>query len=137
MGRLLRAAALAVDGGRRHRLREAGAEGGAATDVDRLLAHLVEASDDDVVDLARIDSGPLDDRGQDLAEQVRRVPAGEHPLAAAHGRPHRLHDQRVTHRAATSSRPANLGRRFSANAAMPSRWSGVVNASAKASTSAA
>ena len=137
VGRLLGAPALAVDGGRRHRLGEAGAERGAAADVDRLLAHLVEAADDDVVHLAGVHPRPGDDLGEHLAEQVGRVPAGEHPLAPPHRGADGLDDQRLAHRAATPSRPANRGGRFSKKASIPSRWSSVVKARAKASTSLA
>ena len=58
--RLLGGAALAVDGGRRGLDRQPGLEPGVAADVDRLLAELLHAAGDDVLDLGGIDPGAVD-----------------------------------------------------------------------------
>ena len=103
-----------------------------------LLAHLVEAADDHVVDLAGVHARPLHHRGQDLAQEVGRVPAGEHPVAPTDRGAYGLDDECVAaHDAATASWPSNRGGRFSKKASIPSRWSGVVNASANPSISRA
>ena len=60
VGRLLRRAALAVDGGGRHRLGPAGAEHGVAADVQALGAHLHDATHDHVVDQGRVEVVALD-----------------------------------------------------------------------------
>jgi hypothetical protein len=62
VGRLLARAALPVDRGGRDRLGEPGGEHRVAGDVEGLLAGLRHAAADDVVDLARVDPGPLDQR---------------------------------------------------------------------------
>ena len=71
--RLLAGAALAVDGGRRRLDRQAGLEPGVAGDVDPLLAELLHAAGDDVLDLGRVDPGALDQLGVGLGEQVGGV----------------------------------------------------------------
>ena len=68
---LLGGAALAVDGGGGGLDREPGLEPGVAGDVDALLAELLHAAGDDVLDLGGVDPGPLDDLAVGLGEQVR------------------------------------------------------------------
>ena len=60
--RLLAGAALAVDGGGGSLDRAARLEPGVARDVDRLLAELVHAAGDHVLDAPGVDAGPLDHR---------------------------------------------------------------------------
>ena len=55
---LLAGAALAVDGGRGGLDREPGLEPGVAGDVDALLAELLHAAGDDVLDLGGLDARP-------------------------------------------------------------------------------
>ena len=71
--RLLSGAALAVDGRRRCLDRQPGLEPGVAADVDRLLAELLDAAGDDVLDLGGVDSGAVDQLRIGLGEQGRRV----------------------------------------------------------------
>ena len=95
---LLAAAALAVDRGARNRLREARAQQGIACDVDGLIAHLRHRSRDDVVDLARVHAGALDE----LTQAVRQQVCGQHAvqcavgLALADRRAYRAHDDGVS-----------------------------------------
>ena len=75
--------------------RQAGLEPGVAADVERLLAELLHAAGDDVLDLRRVDPGALDQLGVGLGEQVRGVDVLVVALllvAAADGRAHRLDD---------------------------------------------
>ena len=58
---LLAGAALAVDGGGGGLDRQPGLEPGVAGDVDALLAELLDAAGDDVLDLGGLDARPLDD----------------------------------------------------------------------------
>jgi hypothetical protein len=58
---LLRAAALAVDRRRADVLGQSGGEPADAGDVVRLLAELRDAPADDLLDVARIDAGLLDE----------------------------------------------------------------------------
>src|SRR5205814_9685361 len=63
--RLLAGAALAVDGRRRRGYRKLGRQPSGAADVDRLLADLADAAEDDVFDLFGLDPRPLDQLFQD------------------------------------------------------------------------
>ena len=83
VGRLLRRAALAIDGGGRDRLGEAGAEHGVAPDVDGLGADLHDAAHDHVVDQGGVEVVALDQRLERLGGQVGRVPARQLPVALA------------------------------------------------------
>ena len=110
MGGLLRAAALAVDRHGRDGLGEAGGEDGVAGDVHALLADLVEAAHDHVVEPGPGRSPRARRRGQHLGEQVRRVPPGQHPLAPPDRGADGLDDVRVAaHRATGSAWPSNRG----------------------------
>src|SRR5439155_5522846 len=64
---------LPVDGGRRRLDREPRLEPGVATDVEHLLAVLLHAAGDDVLDLRGLDARALDDLRVALAEQLVRV----------------------------------------------------------------
>ena len=70
---LLRRAALAVDGGRGGLDRQALLQPGVARDVERLLAELLHAAGDDVLDLGGVDAGAIEDLRVGLAQQVGRV----------------------------------------------------------------
>src|SRR5262245_34919812 len=71
--RLLRRTALAVDGRGGRLDRQAGLEPGVAADVEHLLAVLLDAAGDDVLDLGRVDPGALDDLCVALAEERVRM----------------------------------------------------------------
>src|SRR6201999_363869 len=93
--RLLGRAALAVDGGRRDLLRQAGLEPGVAADVERLLAPLLDAAGDHVADLERVDSRAVDQLLVGLGEEVGGMQVLVVTLlemAAADRRADRLHD---------------------------------------------
>ena len=83
---LLRRAALAVDGGTRYRLRPAGGQHGVATDVERLLGHLHDATHDHVVDLGRVELVALRHRLQSFGRQIDSVPVAELAVALPAGR---------------------------------------------------
>ena len=70
---LLGRAALAVDGGGGRLDREPGLEPGVAADVEHLLAVLLDAAADHVLDLGGVDPGAVDDLGEGLAEKLVRV----------------------------------------------------------------
>ena len=63
---LLGRAALAVDGRRRRLDRQPGLQPGVAGDVERLLAELLHAAGDHVLDLGGVDPGALDHLGVGL-----------------------------------------------------------------------
>ena len=99
--RLLRRAALAIDGRRRGLDREPGLEPGVAADVDRLLAELLHAAGDDVFDLGGIDPGTLDHLGVGAGEQGRGMDVLVVALlgmAATHRGAHRLDDHYLASR---------------------------------------
>jgi hypothetical protein len=83
--RLLRRAALAVDGRAGHRLGQPCAEPAGAGDVGGLGPDLIDAPPDDVVDCGRIDACGLDGGPHDVGGQVGRVDSGEAPSSTAHG----------------------------------------------------
>ena len=69
---LLGRAALAVDGRRGGLDRQPGLQPGVARDVERLLAELLHAAGDDVLDLGRVDAGAVEHLRVGLAQQVVR-----------------------------------------------------------------
>jgi hypothetical protein len=71
--RLLGRAALAVDRRRRRLLGQAGLEPRVARHVEHLLAVLLHAARDDVLDLTRVDARALDHLGVGRAEQLVRM----------------------------------------------------------------
>ena len=79
--RLLRRAALGVDGRRRRFEREAGLQPRGAGDVGGLHADLPDATADDLADLGGIDAGPIDQPALHLGEQVGRVHRRQPPVA--------------------------------------------------------
>ena len=79
MDRLLRGAALAVDGDRRDADRQLRGEHRVAADVEGLLAGLADAAHDDVLDRGRVDAGALDQGVEHLRGQVGRMPVLERP----------------------------------------------------------
>ena len=99
MDRLLRRAALAVDGGRRHLDGKAGGEHRLARDVDRLLPGLHDTSEDDVAHHRGVDrraTGHLAQhvRGEDDRMHVTKITIAL--VAAAHRRSHRFDDHDVS-----------------------------------------
>src|SRR5690606_30210848 len=71
---LLRGTALTVDRGRRHAFRETRGEHRIARDVHALLARLVDAADDHVLDEFGIGAGALHEVGDDLAAEIDGMP---------------------------------------------------------------
>src|SRR5262249_14918464 len=69
--------ALRVDRGGADADREPGGEPGGASDIERLLAGLGDASRDDLADLGGVDAGAVDDGALRGGEEIRR----------GHGRP--------------------------------------------------
>ena len=91
--RLLRGAALAVDGGGGHRLGPPGRQHGVAADVERLLGHLHDAAHDHVVDQGRVQLVALGDGLEGLGGQVHGVPVAELPVALPAGGPDGVDDR--------------------------------------------
>ena len=94
---LLARAALAVDGGGRHRLGEPGGQDGAAADVERLLADLHDAAHDHVVDQGGVEVVALDEGLQGLGAEVGGVPVAELAVALAPGGANGVDDDGVSH----------------------------------------
>ena len=97
VGGLLPGAAHAVERGAADVEREAGDERRVPRDVQSLLAQLVDAADDHVLDFGRIDLGPLDQRLQRIGQQVVRPDRGELAVALADGGACRPDDHRIVH----------------------------------------
>src|SRR5207237_4554333 len=95
--RLLAGAALAVDGRRRRGDRKLGRQPGVAADVDRLLADLADAAEDDVFDLSGLDPRPLDQLFQDKGAEHDGVDLPELPVPAPKLRPDRFDDHCIAH----------------------------------------
>jgi hypothetical protein len=96
--RLLAGSALPVDGHAGHVLGQARDQRHRPRDISGLRADRVDAAVDDVIDGARIDFGPLDQRPDRVRAQVRRVDPGQ-PAASAPDRcPDRVDDVRLAHR---------------------------------------
>ena len=83
--RLLRRAALAVDGGGGHAFRQLGGQHRAAGDVVGLLAGLTDAAHDDVLDQGGIGARAGDEPVQHFAGEVGRMPARHAAALAASG----------------------------------------------------
>ena len=90
--RLLRGAALAVDGGGRHRLGPAGGQHGVAADVERLLRDLHDAAHDHVVHQGGVEVVALRHGPEGLGGEVDGVPVAQLPVALAAGRPDGIDD---------------------------------------------
>ena len=67
-------------------------------DVAVVLARLVRAAEDDVLDERRVDAGAVDDRAQDERGEVVGADARQRAAVAADGRPHRLDDPGLAER---------------------------------------
>ena len=110
--RLLGRAALAVDRGGRRLHRQAGLQPGVAADVEHLLAVLLHAAADDILDLAGVDPRPLDHLGVGRSEQLVRVRVPVVALlgmAAPDGRADRLDDDDFAPVAVHSTAPPFVG----------------------------
>ena len=114
MHRLLRGAALPVDGGRRNLDGKAREQHRLAGDVHRLLAGLHHAPEDDVVDESRLDTGAAGDLTENVRGELDRMDVAKITVlevAAAQRRAHRLHDDDVDHALTPLSRdPGRLVR---------------------------
>ena len=85
MQRLLRGAALPVDRGTGHALRQLRGHDGVARDVVGLFARLHHAAHDHVFDLVGRGAGAFNQRVQNLGGEIGRMPAGETSSLAAAG----------------------------------------------------
>ncbi len=94
---LLGRAALAVDGGGRHRLGEPGGEHGVAAHVEGLLTDLHDAAHDHVVDHSRVEVAAFDQRLEGLGRQVGGVPVAQLPVALPTRCAHCVDDHGVGH----------------------------------------
>ena len=94
---LLPAAALAVHRHRADVLGQAGDQPAHPGDVVGLLAELRDAAADDLLDVAGVDAGLLDERLLRGAQQLGGVQAGQPSVALADGAAGGFNDDRVTH----------------------------------------
>ena len=94
---LLAAAALAVDRHRADVLRQPGDQPAHPGDVVGLLAELRDAAADDLLDVAGVDAGLLDERLLRGAQQLGGVQAGQPSVPLADGAAGGFNDDRVTH----------------------------------------
>ena len=112
LGCLLGRATLPVDRDTRDALRKPSREPRRARHVDRLRSDLVDAAEDDVVDVRGVDPGPLDERGQHMSAEVGRMNLGKAATAPPHRGAYCLNDECVWNVRASlwtdevSSRPA-------------------------------
>lgn len=97
---LLRATALAVDGGGTGGFGQPGVQPCLSCDVPALLAELGDAATDDLLDLIRIQTGACDHRPLNAAEQLGGMQPREPSTAFADGAARRFDDDRITHGAA-------------------------------------
>ena len=72
--------------------RETGKQHGHPRDVAVVLARLVGAAEDDVLDEGRVDTGPIDDGSQHERREVVRPHGRQRAAVAADGRPYGLDD---------------------------------------------
>ena len=93
--RLQPRAAQPVDGQPAHLDREAGQQDRHAGDVAVVLAGLVGAAEDHVLDEGRVERGALDDGAQHGGGHVVGADRGERTAVAADRGPHRGHDPRL------------------------------------------
>jgi hypothetical protein len=73
-------------------------EPGRPGNVAGLLAGLGDAAAGHLLDAAGLHAGPFQQRGLRGAEELGGMQAGPHAAALADGGPHRLHDDRSSHR---------------------------------------
>ena len=97
VGRLLARATLGVDGDARHVLVATVGQPGGASDVHGLCADLVDATADDLADVARLDPSTFEQRHLDGAEHIRGVGVRERPVLLADGRTDSFDDDDVGH----------------------------------------
>ena len=83
--RLLRRTALAVQRHAGHLLRQSGGQPAGPGDVAGLRPDHVDAAEDDVLDLRRVDARTLDERLEHMRAQVSGVRLGQTTVAAADG----------------------------------------------------
>ena len=95
--RLLRRAALPVDGDAGHLLGQPGGEPGGAGDVAGLRPDRVDAAEDDVVDGGRVDARPLDQGSGACAPRSAGMGAGQPAAAPADRRADRVDDVGMRH----------------------------------------
>ena len=88
------AAALAVDGGARHVLGQAGHQPAGAGDVAGLRADRVDAAEHDVVDGTRVDAGAVHEGRQRVAAEVGRMDLRQAAAAASDRGAHGIDDDR-------------------------------------------
>jgi hypothetical protein len=94
---LLAAAALAVDSHRANVLGQAGDQPADPRDVVGLLAELRDAAADDLLDVAGVDAGLLDERPLRGAQQLGGMQARQPSVPLANGTAGGFNDDRVTH----------------------------------------
>src|SRR5260370_3063102 len=97
MERLLARAALAVDGGRGGRKREAGGQPSVAPDVQRLLADLAHAPEDDIFDQLWFDARAVNDLLQHERAEDDRMNFLELAVATPDWGSHGLDDHYFAH----------------------------------------
>src|SRR5207302_940860 len=97
MGRLLRRAALAVNGRGAYFVWQSGGKPGHSGCVERLFANLRDAAPNHLFDLTRIDSRPVQNRLLDSAEQLDRMACRKQAIPLPDRRPDRLDDDRSAH----------------------------------------
>src|SRR4030095_9433069 len=95
--RLLAGAAHPVESRAAHVDREPRDERGVPRDVEPLLAELVDAAQNDVLDVRRIDAAPPDEIVQAESGQVVGADSGELAALSPDRGTHRAHDDRITH----------------------------------------
>src|SRR6266511_2419009 len=98
--RLLRGAALAVDGGARHLLGQAGRQPRGARDVEALRPDLVDTAEDHVLDRSRVRTGALHQHLEHVRRQIGGMHAGESAAPTPDRRAHRLDDVCLGHQSA-------------------------------------
>ena len=97
MSCLLGGSALAVDGGADDFFGKTRCQSGVAGDVEALLAGLGDAAHDHVLDEARVDSGPVDQRLERDRGKVDGMDVLELPVALGNRRPDRINDYSIDH----------------------------------------
>ena len=90
--RLLGASALAVDRNGRNAVGKLRGHHHVPADVKALLADLLDAADDHVVDGRAVDAGSLDQRIEDGGAEIGRVPVLQRSFALATGGPYGVDD---------------------------------------------
>src|SRR3546814_15788275 len=97
MQRLLRRAALPVDGNGGNAVGKPGGEHHVAADMKALLADLADTADDHILDRLRVNVRAVDQRVQHLGAKIGRVPVLERTAAATAGGPPGFDDIGFSH----------------------------------------